>query len=112
MGKFSKSKAFWGKLICGGLGLAMLALPNQCLADGKQVFVDKCGSCHGAGKEAASINPANLASSQWKNYFKRNKHKRKKDISGIVTPADNEQILKYLIDNAADSDHPEVAAIP
>ncbi len=112
MGKNKKTKIFWGKLVCGSLGLAMLALPVQGLAGGSQVFIEKCGSCHGTGKEAASINPANLASSQWKNYFKRCKHKRKKDISGIVSDAEMKVILQYLVDNAADSDHPEVAAIP
>ncbi len=108
----SRPKSLWGKLVCGGLGLAVMALPAHCLADGKQLFLDKCGSCHGAGKEAAAINPANLASSQWENYFKRNKHQRKKDISGIISAADQQQILDYLTANAADSDHPEVAAIP
>jgi mono/diheme cytochrome c family protein len=112
MGVNLRSKAFRRKVIYGGLGLALLVLPSQCLADGKQIFVNKCGSCHGTGKEAASINPGNMASSQWENYFKRNKHKRKKDISGVVSDADIEQILKYLMQNAADSDYPEIAAIP
>lgn len=81
-------------------------------AGDQDVFIAKCGSCHGSGKEARVINPADYAASQWKNFFKRNKHKRKKDISTQLTAADNEAILKYLMTHAADSDQPEVAAIP
>lgn len=82
------------------------------LADGQAVFIAKCGSCHGAGKEVRAINPADYAASQWKNYFKRRKHQRKTDISERVPAADHAVILKYLIKYAADSDQPEVAAIP
>ncbi len=107
-----RSRTLRRKIIFAGLGLALLMLPSQCLADGKQIFLDKCGSCHGTGKEAASINPANMASSQWANYFKRHKHQRKKDISGLISDAELQQTLQYLMQNAADSDYPEIAAIP
>lgn len=81
-------------------------------ADGQAEFIAKCGSCHGAGKEVRAINPADYAASQWKNYFKRRKHQRKVDLSERVAAADHEVILKYLMKYAADSDRPEVAAIP
>ena len=82
------------------------------LADGQALFIVKCGSCHGADKEERAINPADYAASQWKNYFKRHKHQRKVDISDIVSVTDHAAILEYLVEYAADSDRPEVAAIP
>ena len=95
-------------LLATGIGLA----PAAAQAGNKDLFIEKCGSCHGKGKEATAINPSDYAASQWKNYFKRHKHKRKNDISHLVTEDDHEAILKYLMDNSADSDHPEAAAIP
>ncbi len=91
---------------------AICLVPGESRADSQDLFIEKCGSCHGKGKEAAAVNPSDYAASQWKNYFKRHKHKRKKDIHHLVSQAESDDIRDYLMDNAADSDHPEAAAIP
>jgi len=77
----------------------------------KELFVAKCGQCHKSSGSAPLFAPNKYASSQWKRFFKRKKHKRKKDISKIVSPADQKLILKYLVEHAADSSQPEVAGL-
>ena len=80
-------------------------------SDGKNVFVNKCGSCHKSGGEAPVFAPTKYASSQWERFFGRNKHKRKKDISSELSEADLNAVKKYLIDHAADSDQPEAVGL-
>ena len=80
-------------------------------ADGKGVFVNKCGSCHKSGGEAAAFAPTKYASTQWDRFFQRNKHKRKKDISSEVTEAEINAVKTYLINHAADSDQPEAVGL-
>jgi len=80
-------------------------------AEGKNVFINKCGSCHKAGGEAAAFAPTKYASTQWERFFQRSKHKRKKDISAEVTEADIAAVKIYLINHAADSDQPEAVGL-
>ena len=78
--------------------------------EGKNLFVKKCGKCHTEG-DAPDFAPVKYASSQWKRFFSRDKHKRKKDISGEITTEEIKLIEKYLIDHAADSDLPIAAGL-
>jgi len=80
-------------------------------ADGKSVFISKCGSCHKSGGEAKVFAPTKYASIQWDRFFNRDKHKRKKDISADVTAAEIEAVKTYLINHAADSDQPEAVGL-
>ena len=80
-------------------------------SEGKNVFINKCGSCHKSGGEAAAFAPTKYASTQWGRFFQRNKHKRKKDISAEVTEADIAAVQEYLINHAADSDQPEAVGL-
>lgn len=79
--------------------------------NGKALFVSKCGQCHKSGGSAPVFAPTKYASKQWDRFFKRNKHKRKKDISSIVKESEAELIKQYLIDHAADSSQPEAAGL-
>ncbi|WP_456386424.1 c-type cytochrome [Desulfolithobacter sp.] len=78
--------------------------------DNEAIFVQKCGSCHQKGGQAAPVNPADKAGLVWKKYFKRGRHPV--DLTATITDADMASILSYLQDHAADSDHPVAAAIP
>lgn len=80
-------------------------------ADGEALFQSKCGQCHKSGGDVPVFAPVKYASIQWERFFKRNKHKRKKDISDIVTPEETEAIKLYLMDHAADSDRPIAAGL-
>ena len=78
--------------------------------EGKDLFVKKCGKCHTQG-DAPDFAPVKYASSQWKRFFSRDKHKRKKDFSNEITPEEIKLIEKFLIDHAADSDLPIAAGM-
>ena len=79
--------------------------------DGEALFKSQCGKCHGASGEAPAFSPVKYASSQWERFFKRNKHGRKKDISGQISGGDMDAIMQYLIGHAADSDLPVAAGL-
>ena len=86
-------------------------VPSSYSADGGEVFNAKCGSCHGIAGEAPSFSPVKYASTQWKRFFERNKHARKKDISNQISASDMLIVKDYLIMHAADSDLPIAAGL-
>lgn len=77
-------------------------------ADGQGMFLEKCGSCHKAGGQAAVINPADKAGVVWSKFFERGRHPG--DLS--IPEADLKLILDYIAAHAADSDQPATAVIP
>jgi len=94
------------------VALFIATLILQAAADpGLELFRSKCGECHKEGGEGPVFAPTKYASKQWKRFFKRNKHKRKKDISGKVTKDEQKLIEEYLMNHAADSSQPEAAGL-
>jgi len=89
----------------------MILMLSAGAGQGKLLFISKCGSCHKSGGTAPLFAPTKYASKQWDRFFARNKHKRKKDISGLVASDEIEKIKDYLIDHAADSSQPEAAGL-
>jgi len=79
--------------------------------DGKGIYLNKCGACHKGGGQAKAFAPTKYASTQWNRFFRRDKHKRKKDITDIFTDDEVKAIIKYLCDHAADSDQPEAVGL-
>jgi len=79
--------------------------------DGENLFKTKCGQCHKTNGEAPVFSPVKYASSQWERFFVREKHKRKKDISGQISGNELASIKQFLIDHAADSDLPIAAGL-
>ena len=92
------------------LGMA-ISMPAACAADGKTLFLNKCGSCHKNGGEASSFAPTKYASIQWERFFQANKHSRIKDISATMKPEESADINDYLKKHAADSDQPEAVGL-
>ena len=80
--------------------------------NGKQLFIKNCLNCHREGGKAAPVNPADKAGRVWKRYFKRGRHVDNDKLISSIGEENFKKILKYLINNAADSDHPEEAVIP
>ncbi len=89
----------------------LLPITNSHAADGKQMFMTKCGQCHKSGGEGPVFAATKYAGKQWDRFFMREKHKRKKDISSQFTQAEFDLIKKYLMDHAADSDQPEAVGL-
>lgn len=93
------------------LALFLLCPISYSGTDGETLFISKCGKCHKKGGESPVFGPVKYASSQWERFFRRNKHKRKKDISNEVSAEEIVLIKKYLTDHAADSDRPIAAGL-
>ena len=63
---------------------------------------------YGPEEEGGDVTPMTYTQSQWKGFFDRNKHKRKKDVwTEMFTPAELLDIKTYLINHASDSEQPE-----
>ena len=103
------------RIICVFAALLIICLfngvPFSYSAEGEEAFMMKCGACHGTAGEAPSFSPVKYASSQWKRFFDRNKHARKKDISNKISTTDMLIVEDYLITHAADSDLPIAAGL-
>jgi len=101
------------KVILGVLASLLLLIWYPCLysAGSEELFNMKCGKCHTQGGTAPVFAPVKYASSQWNRFFARDKHKRKKDISDIISKQEIELIKEYLINHAADSDRPIAAGL-
>jgi hypothetical protein len=98
------------------LFLASLALSTAAFAEekkgsdkqGKFLFRSKCKECHWPEEEGGDVTPITYTQSQWKGFFDRYKHKRKKDVwHDIFTPEELVHIKTYLINHASDSEQPE-----
>ena len=75
---------------------------------GEALFMTQCGSCHMKGGAAAPVNPGDKAARVWVKYFKRQRHPVDLDVS----EGDMDSIIEYLENHAADSDQPQMLAIP
>lgn len=95
--------------ICIALFCLLAPVASLRAADGGDaLFRNKCGACHVKGGEAAPVNPGEKAASVWEKYFKRGRH----PVGLNVSEAELELVLRYLMERAADSDKPEMLAIP
>jgi len=72
------------------------------------LFKNHCGTCHMKGGEAAPVNPGEKAGRVWVKYFKRGRH----PVELNIPEGDMDSILEYLESHAADSDQPEMSAMP
>ena len=72
------------------------------------LFKNHCGACHMKGGEAAPVNPGDKAGSVWVKYFKRGRH----PVELNIPEGEMDSILEYLEAHAADSDQPEMSAMP
>jgi hypothetical protein len=98
-------------LVFGGLCFILLWVSYSMASDGRSIYLNKCGSCHQESGDVETFAPSKYASTQWRRFFRRNKHKRKKDISELFTKEELEQVKTYLILHAADSDQPEAVGL-
>jgi hypothetical protein len=111
-----KAILFLACAILAALFLAASVLPTETLAEdkkgsdkkGKFLFRSKCKECHWPEEEGGDVTPITYTQAQWKGFFERNKHKRKKDVwTEVFTPEELLHIKTYLINHASDSEQPE-----
>ncbi len=84
---------------------------------GKELFKQKCRSCHVKDSDAGEITPISLIQMQWERFFDSKyevKHKEVKDpsnenkaVTDGITADELKKIRKFAIDHAADSEQPE-----
>jgi hypothetical protein len=75
---------------------------------GKFLFRSKCKECHWPEEEGGDVTPMTFTQAQWKSFFERYKHKRKKDVwHDMFTKEELLHIKTYLINHASDSEQPE-----
>lgn len=99
------------KYLCIFFTILILSLSwiNHVTADDAgALYVQKCGSCHKDNKKIRTFTPARYTSAQWRRFFDKNKHRRKKDISQIITSEELSDIKMYLISHSKDSAEPDV----
>lgn len=80
-------------------------------ADGEALFETKCLSCHSKKGEVRIVAPVKYAAIQWERFFKKEKHRRKKEISHLMSQQEKNKIMQYLVNHAADSDRPIAAGV-
>ena len=85
------------------------SITSSYCADGEEIFRSKCSKCHSKNGEAPVISPVDYASTQWKRFFDREKHRRKKYIGNRISSLEMKAVKVYLMDHAADSDQPIAA---
>lgn len=90
------------------IGAFLCASAAVATADSQGLFLDKCGSCHKRGGQAAVVNPADKAGRVWEKYFARGRH----PVDMGINEGDLGAVIQYLADHAADSDQPASAVIP
>ncbi len=93
-----------------GVLFFVVGLSSMATASKLNIFLEKCGSCHKHGAEAPPVNPADKAGVVWAKYFKRDRHPG--DLHTSISKDELADILKFLQNHAADSDHPVAAVIP
>lgn len=92
------------------MAFSWLALITFAWADdgGEALFKAQCGACHMRGGAAAPVNPGDKAARVWVKYFKRQRH----PVELNVSEGKMDLIIEYLENHAADSDQPQMLAIP
>lgn len=99
------------KRLCTAVAMCFIFnVPAMVAATNLDTFLEKCGLCHKNGGKAPAVNPADKAGVVWAKYFKRDRHPG--DLHVSINPEDMADILTFLKNHAADSDHPVAAIIP
>ncbi|NCO50475.1 MAG: cytochrome c [Deltaproteobacteria bacterium] len=74
---------------------------------GKRTFKKECKTCHVEGAEGGKISPLQKTQAQWREFFKKNQHQVKPDVWKKLSDKERENLLKFFLDFALDSDQPE-----
>ena len=90
------------------LAVSMLtpSLASANSREGKQVFREKCYSCHKAGAEGGQISPDSKTQRQWRRFFKRDQHRDLPKIWESLSREEKSNLWFFIYENALDADKP------
>jgi len=74
---------------------------------GKKVFKSNCKTCHTRKGTGGKLSPLQKTQAQWRLYFKNDQHSDKPEIWKGLSKKDQNNLLKFFLDFALDSDQPE-----
>lgn len=74
---------------------------------GKRLFKKECKTCHVQDAAGGKLSPLQKTQAQWRAYFKDDQHKVKPEVWEKLDKKDRENLLKFFLDFALDSDQPE-----
>lgn len=74
---------------------------------GKKVFKKSCKICHTSKADGGKLSPIQKTQAQWRLYFKNDQHSDKPEIWKGLSEKDQNNLLKFFLDFALDSDQPE-----
>jgi cytochrome c5 len=106
-------------LLAAVLGLLSSALAGagEKAPDGKALYKENCRVCHDKGSPNGEFSPLTLIQDQWRAFFKDKLTKAHGDavlpsqpgkkLLDLLTPEQLKAIQKFVVDHAADSEHPQ-----
>lgn len=99
-----------------GLVLALPGLAKDKAPTGRELVQQYCKTCHGPESKNGEYTPMTYIQDQWEEFFSdtyKDSHKNVVDpkhnnqkVVDEITPKMLKKIKKFMIDHAADSEHP------
>jgi len=74
---------------------------------GKKIFSKSCKSCHTKNGDGGKLSPLQKTQAQWRLYFKNDQHSANPEIWKGLSEKNQNDLLKFFLDFALDSDQPE-----
>jgi len=103
--------------LAGALVFATLAGAADKAPDGKVLYKQNCRVCHDKGSPNGEYSPVTLIQDQWQTFFRDKLTKVHGDVVlpdqpgkkllDLLTPEQLKAIQKFVVDHAADSEHPQ-----
>ncbi len=97
-------------------GLADVALAGSKKTPGQDLYKEYCKPCHTKDSANGEVTPMTLIQEQWERFFSQKydeSHAKLADpshegrpLGEVIPAADLEALKKWVVDHAADSEHP------
>ncbi len=101
---------------CAMIAFAMPAGAKDKGPTGRQLVQQYCRICHGPNAKAGTYTPMTFIQDQWTDFFANtykdshkgviDTHHNNKKVLEEITPEMLKKIEKFMVDHAADSEHP------
>ena len=98
------------------VGIADMAVAAKKKPKGQDLYKEFCKPCHGEDSDTGEYTPMSLIQDQWERFFDEKYAEThaggldhahdNKPVTEVISEDDLEEIQKFAIDGAADSEHP------